>query len=124
MRALIVEPQVFTSFMIEDALKEAGFSSVSLATSEEEAIALAEADPPDLVTAAVQLRSGNGISAVRRIRTKADPAVLYITQRVVDVQGQEPDALIVRKPFLASLLVSAIAEAKRRLVSRRRSAPL
>jgi DNA-binding response OmpR family regulator len=114
MRALIVEPQIFTSFMIEDALKDAGFSSVSLATSEEEAIALAEADPPDLVTVAVQLRSGSGISAVQQIRSKADPSVLYITQRVAEVRSEEPDALIVRKPFTASHLPPAIAEAKRR----------
>jgi DNA-binding response OmpR family regulator len=114
MRALIVEPQIFTSFMIEDALKDAGFSSIALATSEEEAIALAEADPPDLVTVAVQLRSGSGIRAVRRIRSTADPSVLYITQHVLEVQRQEPDAVIVRKPFVASHLPPAIAEAKRR----------
>jgi DNA-binding response OmpR family regulator len=119
MRALIVEPQVFTSFMIEDALKDAGFSSVSLATSEEEAVALAEADPPDLVTVAVQLRSGSGIRAVQQIRSKADPSVLYITQQVAEVQSEDPDALIVRKPFLASHLPPAIAEAKLRRGQRR-----
>jgi DNA-binding response OmpR family regulator len=114
MRALIVEPQIFTSFMIEDALMDAGFSSVVLATSEEEAIALAEADPPDLVTVAVQLRSGSGIRAIQRIRSSADPSVLYITQRVAEVRSEDADAVIVRKPFLASHLPPAIAEARRR----------
>jgi DNA-binding response OmpR family regulator len=114
MRALVVEPQILTSFMIEDALKDAGFSSVALATSEEEAVALAEADPPDLVTIAVRLRSGSGISAIQQIRIKTDPSVLYITDRVAEVRSEEPDAVIVRKPFLASHLPPAIAEAKRR----------
>ena len=119
MRALIVEPQVFTSFMIEDALKDAGFSSVALATSEEEAIALAEADPPDLITVAVQLRSGSGISAIQQIRCKTDPSVLYITEQVAEVRSKDPDAVIVRKPFVASHLPPAIAEAKRRRRGRR-----
>lgn len=93
---------------------DAGFSSVTLATSEEEAIALAEADPPDLVTVAVQLRSGSGIRAIQRIRSSADPSVLYITQRVAEVRSEDADAVIVRKPFLASHLPPAIAEARRR----------
>jgi DNA-binding response OmpR family regulator len=114
MRALVVEPQAFTSFMIEDALKDAGFSSVSLATSEEEAVALAEADPPDLVAVAVELRSGNGIRAVEQIRSKADPSVLYITEQVAEVRRTDPDAVIVKKPFVASHLPPAIAEARRR----------
>jgi DNA-binding response OmpR family regulator len=112
MRALIVEPHVLTSFMIEDALKDAGFSSVSLATSEEEAVAMAEANPPDLVTVALRLRSGSGISALQQIRCKADPDVVFITRRVAEVQIEEPDAVIVRKPFLASHLRPAIAEAQ------------
>jgi hypothetical protein len=40
--------------------------------------------------------------------------VLYITDRVAEVRSEEPDAVIVRKPFLASHLPPAIAEAKRR----------
>ena len=75
---------------------------------------MAEADPPDLVTIAVRLRSGSGIRAIRQIRAKADPSVLYITQRVAEVQTEEPGAVIVRKPFLASHLPPAIAEARRR----------
>src|SRR5213076_630993 len=32
MHALVIEPQVYTSFTIEDALREAGFTSVTLVT--------------------------------------------------------------------------------------------
>jgi DNA-binding response OmpR family regulator len=113
MRALIIEPQIFTSFMIEDALKDAGYSSVSFATTEEEAIASAQAYPPDLVTVAVRLASGSGIRAVEHIRMNAEPGVLYITQRVGEVQTEDPDALIVKKPFTAAQLPPAIAAAQR-----------
>lgn len=111
MRALIIEPQIFTSFMIEDALRDAGFTSIVLATTEEEAVACAEAEPPDLVTAAVELDGGSGISAVERIRSKLQVPVLFITQHIGRVQARDPEAPVVKKPFAAAHLPPAIAAA-------------
>lgn len=111
MRALIIEPQIFTSFMIEDALRDAGFTSIALATTEEEAVACAEAEPPDLVTAAVELEGGSGISAVERIRSKLRVRVLFITQHIGRVRARDPKASIVKKPFAAAHLPPAIAAA-------------
>lgn len=112
MRALIIEPQIFTSFMIEDALRDAGFTSIATATTEEEAVACAEAEPPDLVTAAVELDLGSGISAVERIRSKIEVPVLFITQHIARVRARDPEAAVVRKPFAAAHLPPAIAAAK------------
>jgi DNA-binding response OmpR family regulator len=112
MRALIIEPQIFTSFMIEDALRDAGFTSIDLATTEEEAVACAEADPPDLVTAAVELDRGSGISAVERIRLKLEVPVLFITQHSLQVRARDPQASVLKKPFAAAHLPPAIAAAK------------
>jgi DNA-binding response OmpR family regulator len=114
MRALIIEPQVFTSFMIEDVLRDAGYTSIATATTEEEAVAAAEADPPDLVTSAVQLQDGSGIRAVERIRSACDVPVLFITQEVVEVSARAPALPIVKKPFLKSHLAPAVEEATRR----------
>lgn len=114
MRALIIEPQVFTSFMIEDVLQEAGFTSIATATTEEEAVAAAEADPPDLVTSAVQLQPGSGICAVERIRSTRDVPVLFITQEVSQVAARAPDLPVVKKPFLKTHLAPAVADATRR----------
>lgn len=114
MRALIIEPQIFTSFMIEDALRDAGYTSIALARTEEEALAAAEAEPPDLVTAAVELEPGDGIRAVQTIRRRHHPAVLFITQRPAQVRRVESDPVVVRKPFLAAQLAPAIAEAQSR----------
>ena len=112
MRALIIEPQVFTSFMIEDALRDAGFTSITLAATEEEAVACAEAEPPDLVTSAVELQRGSGISAVERIRAKLKVPVLFITEHIARVRALHPTAQVVRKPFSAAHLPPAIAAAK------------
>jgi DNA-binding response OmpR family regulator len=117
MRALIIEPQIFTSFMIEDALRDAGFTSITMVTTEEEAVACAEADPPDLVTAAVELQGGSGLSAVDRIRAKFKVPVLFITQHIARVRARDPEAAVVKKPFSAAHLPPAIAAMK---ASRRR----
>lgn len=111
MRALIIEPQVFTSFMIEDALRDAGYTSIEMASTEEEAVARAEADPPDLVTAAVELQRGSGINAVERIRAKLKVPVLFITQQVARVRARHPGASVLKKPFSAAQLPPAIADA-------------
>jgi CheY-like chemotaxis protein len=108
MHALIIEPQVFTSFMIEDALRDAGFTSVAMAMTEQEAIAAAEADPPDLITAAVQLQEGSGIAAVEAIRAKHDAPVLFVTQQVADVPAEAPDVAILKKPFRPTDLFQAL----------------
>jgi DNA-binding response OmpR family regulator len=112
MRALIIEPQIFTSFMIEDALRDAGYTSIEMVTTEEEAVASAEAQPPDLVTAAVELHRGSGIRAVERIRLKLKVPVLFITQQIGRVRAGDPKAPVVKKPFAAAHLPPAIAAAR------------
>lgn len=114
MHALIIEREILTSLTIEDALRDAGYTSVAIAMTEEEAIAAADAEPPDLITAAVRLEAGSGIDAVEAIRARHDAPVLFITQRAAEVLGQTPDAAVVKKPFLLADLPKAIAEAKHR----------
>ncbi len=109
MRALVIEPQVFTSLMVEDVLADEGYTSIAVAATEEEAVASALADPPDLVVAAVGLPSGSGIDAVATIRSRCNAQVLFTTQDVSAVQARAPDAPIVRKPFRPEDLRAAVA---------------
>ena len=111
MHALIIEPQALTAFMIEDALRDIGYGSVAFAASQEEAVSAAEACPPDLVTAAVQLSGGCGIAAVQAICGKGEPTIVFITQSVAQVRRHMRDATIVRKPFGAADLRAAVAAA-------------
>ncbi|HEU0133218.1 MAG TPA: response regulator, partial [Allosphingosinicella sp.] len=87
---------------------------IDMASTEDEAVACAEADPPDLVTAAVELQGGSGIRAVDRIRSKLKVPVLFITQHIARVRARDPNASIVKKPFAAAHLPPAIAEAASR----------
>jgi DNA-binding response OmpR family regulator len=112
MHALIIEPQIFTSFMIEDALRDAGYTSIAFARTEEEAIAAAEKEPPQIITAAIRLDQGNGARAVRAIRSTNDAPVVFITQQVSQVPTDQPDILVVRKPFPVADLRPAIEEAQ------------
>ena len=109
MHALIIEPQALTAFMIEDVLRDIGYSSIAFAISEEEAVAAAEARRPDLVTAAVQLSGGCGIAAVEAIRRRGEPIVVFVTQNVKEVRQRIRGATIVRKPFGAADLLAAVA---------------
>jgi DNA-binding response OmpR family regulator len=111
MHALVIEPQVYTSFTIEDALREAGFTSVTLVTTEDEAVAAAQAERPDLITAAVQLASGSGIAAVKKIRAKLDAPVLFITDKIAELGRDLPGVPYVRKPFHFAALPAAISAA-------------
>jgi DNA-binding response OmpR family regulator len=111
MHALIIEPQALTAFMIEDALRDIGYDSIAFASGQEEAVSAARACPPDLVTAAVQLSAGCGISAVEAICARAEPKIVFVTQSVREVRRRIRDATIVRKPFGVVDLVAAIAGA-------------
>ena len=111
MHALIIEPQALTAFMIEDALRDVGYSSIAFATGEEEAVSAARSCPPDLVTAAVQLSAGCGIAAVETICVGAEPTIVFITQSVGEVRRRMRDATIVRKPFGTADLLAAVTAA-------------
>jgi DNA-binding response OmpR family regulator len=100
--------------MIEDALREAGYTSVTHATTEDEAIAAADREPPHIITSAVKLHDGSGIKAVEAIRLRHRMPVLFITQRVAEVASEDPDLLVLRKPFRFADLPPAIEEAKLR----------
>ena len=112
MHALIIEDELFTSMMIEDRLRELGFTSFSFASSEEEAVAAASERCPDLITADVQLSPGCGINAVQRICHKAPIPVLYITGTAMTARERCPKAVILQKPFCDTGLRGAVHEAR------------
>jgi CheY-like chemotaxis protein len=79
MHALIIEDRPVIALMIEDELADLGYASAAIATSETQAIDLANQRRPDLITADDDLAQGSGIAAVRHIcRDQAIP-VVFIT---------------------------------------------
>jgi CheY-like chemotaxis protein len=99
MHALIIEDEYLTAQLIEDRLRELGFTSFVFAMDEEEAVAAAREQCPDLITSNVELLVGCGIGAVQRICDEKPIPVLYITGSAARVRERCPWAVIIQKPF-------------------------
>jgi CheY-like chemotaxis protein len=112
MHALIIEDDAITAMMIEDELRDLGYTSVDTASSEQEAIAAVARRCPDLVTSDGSLIHGSGVGAVRKIRASLSVPVIFITGDPDHARHCIPDAPIIAKPFSVSQLVAAVDMAR------------
>ena len=87
--------------MIEEVLVEHGYDSVENATSQEQAIAMATARCPDLITVDDKLDSGSGVEAIREICRHQALSVVFIT---ADRPCYVPLAKKFIKPFVIHCL--------------------
>lgn len=101
MHALIIEDESLIAMVIEDALRDCGFTSFEIAVSDEEAVAAVERRCPDLITADVKLRPGCGITAVQSICSGQPVPVLFVTGSPGEVRVRMPGQVVVEKPFTA-----------------------
>lgn len=111
MHALILEQDAFTVIMIEDALREMGFTTIDVACSLEEAIAASTRRRPNLVTSALRLGEDHGVEAVQRICDGKPIPVVYITSTAWLVRDRHSGAIVIQKPFHADALQAAVAMA-------------
>ena len=111
--ALIIEDNFLIALMIREHLEECGYDTVDIATSQAQAIVLAEQRCPDLITADDRLEPGSGIEAIRHIcRDNAIP-VIFIVADPENVERSLPNALLLLKPFSEAALASAIQSAEK-----------
>lgn len=109
--ALIIEDNHLIAMMIEQELVEHGYLSVEVATSQAQAVELAKARCPDLITVDDKLDSGTGVETIRQIcRDRAIP-VVFITAEPDTVKTTLPDAIIISKPFSRPQIAAAIEAA-------------
>lgn len=108
MHALVIEDDAVTAMLIEEELRDLGFDSVDTASSEAEAIEAVARRCPDLVTSDGSLLSGDGISAVRRIRASLLVPVIFITGDAQQARRSLPGAPVLEKPFSRAALASAV----------------
>jgi two-component system, response regulator PdtaR len=113
MHALIIEDEFLTAQLIEDRLRELGFATFAYAMDEEEAVSAARERCPDLITSDVELLSGCGIDAVRRICDEKPIPVLYITGSSSTVRERCPWAVIIQKPFGMADLRDGVNDARK-----------
>jgi CheY-like chemotaxis protein len=98
--------------MIEDELRDLGYSSFEIACTEGEALEAAARNAPDLVTSDGLLVGESGPAAVRRIRASLEVPLIFITGDPARARDCVPGAPIVEKPFLAQQLVAAVQQAR------------
>lgn len=111
MHALIIEQDMWVILMIEDVLRELGFTSFDSAASFDSAILAAREHCPDLITSDLRLDSGTGVEAVRHICSEAPIPVVFITATPWEIKDEVQSAVVVPKPFGSTSLKAGVARA-------------
>ncbi len=115
-RVLVIEDQEDNRRIVRDLLTSAGYEMIEAGTGEE-GLALAEANPPDLILMDIQLPGMDGYETTRRI--KAHPALRRVPVIAVTsyaLSGDDAKALAagcdayVTKPFSPRALLAKIRE--------------
>jgi CheY-like chemotaxis protein len=110
--ALIIEQDTWITLMIEDILRDLGYSSFAVASSPEAALEAANLRCPDLITSDVRLGSGTAIEAVRQICSAKPIPVVFVTATPWEVRQVDAAAVIVPKPFGEDSLKDGISRAR------------
>jgi CheY-like chemotaxis protein len=110
MHALTIEPQVIARMMLEEELRNLGFTSCDAAITQQEAIAAARRRRPDLITTGIRLSEGNGIEAVRIICEQQPIPTIYIVSNREEVQQAIKGSRIIVKPILPEELERAVQQ--------------
>jgi CheY-like chemotaxis protein len=111
MHALVIEDDAVIAMLIEDELRDLGFSSVDVASSEEEAIHSVVRRCPNLVTSDGSLLSGSGASAVKRIRKLCSTPVIFVTGDPERARRSIPGVPVLEKPFSFTQFTAAVETA-------------
>ncbi|MXP45388.1 response regulator [Allopontixanthobacter sediminis] len=108
MHVLIIEDEALVALLIEDYLRDHGYTTFEYAATEAEAVAAAKDHCPNLITSDVRLLEGCGISAVQEICRDELIPVVFITATCWEVTERAPGAIVIEKPFTSTELASAL----------------
>lgn len=112
MHALVIEDDAIIALLIKDELRELGFRSVDLASTEEEAVKSVAQRRPDLVTADRSLLAHTGGRVLRQIRSSLAVPVVFITGDPDRAEECLPGAPVLEKPFSLAQLSAVIARVR------------
>lgn len=111
MHALIIEQNAWIVLMIEDVLRDLGYTSFTVVSSGAAAVAAAQDRCPDLITSDVRLESGTGLEAVRRICSARPIPVVFVTATPWEIRDAGVSAVVLGKPFGPAALKEAVGRA-------------
>ena len=125
-RILVVDDDSLLRRSLALQLEQAGYRAFT-AASAEDALALVERDPPDLILLDVSLPGMDGLEALRRLKRDGDIPVVFVTARRRDLDtilGLELGADdFITKPFNPDVLLARIRSVLRRRDSSRAIIP-
>ncbi|RPI39476.1 MAG: response regulator [Methanoregulaceae archaeon] len=110
---LVVEDDGFIALSIRELLERNGYQVSGMAAYGEDAVILAEQDPPDLICMDIELMGNtDGIEAARKIHEHAEIPIIYLTayadsERLARAKETGPYSYVV-KPFNERELLAAI----------------
>jgi CheY-like chemotaxis protein/DNA-directed RNA polymerase specialized sigma24 family protein len=111
---LIIEDEPVIAMDVAGIVRQAGHRVLGIASTCDQAVAMALRQRPDLVLADIQLADdSSGIRAVDAIVATGSLPVVFITaypERLLEMERAEP-SLLITKPFSEHLLKVAIAQA-------------
>ncbi|MBU1211225.1 MAG: response regulator [Alphaproteobacteria bacterium] len=111
---LIIEDEPLIAIDIEDIVESLGHTSIGVARTRQEAVALGKVKTPGLVLADIQLADGSsGIDAVNDLLRQFNVPVIFITaypERLLTGDRPEPTFLMT-KPFQPEMLKAVISQA-------------
>ena len=112
--ALIIEDEWALALLLQETLKEMGYSAFDMVPSVRGAIEAAQQRCPDLIVADHRIIDGTGTDAVLIICADKPIPVIFVIASGSEVRERLPDALIIEKPFDLSVLRAGVAEASLR----------
>jgi two-component system, response regulator PdtaR len=108
---LIVEDEAIIGMLLSEVLAGMGHEVCAVVASEDEAVAAAAQNQPDLIIVDAGLAQGNGIAAVKRILAHGFVPHVFTTGNARKVRQDRPDAIVLEKPFHETELAEAIERA-------------
>jgi two-component system, response regulator PdtaR len=108
MHAFIIEDNYLIAQSLQDMLESLGFTSFSFARSEDAAVAGANEQKIDLITADVRLLPGDGVAAVKAICARRAIPVIFITGYKEELLDRVPSASVIQKPVNVEELATAV----------------
>ncbi len=108
---LIIEDEPLVAMTLQDLLEEEGATSFAVASTEQEAIAAALANPPAVITSDVKLLEGTGPHAVQAIHQKLGKVpVIFITGTPENCTPCAPPGKVLAKPINDRAVAAAFHE--------------
>lgn len=107
-RILLVEDDGMIAWLMSDTLIAMGYEVCGIAGCEEDAVAMAAREHPDLLLVDAHLEVGSGLGAVRRILLAGPVPHIFISGDKISAEHLSFGAVALQKPFQDADLARAI----------------